>query len=238
MFNKDKDAEMNQVGEKPSNRGQEISKPKEKPKKSGRIKAFIIGVVVGSLIVVGLQLSGALSAFGFINSLTAKETTVVNNQMLINELKKIEELSTLSFKYTNYAEVNESNDINGFALPLTSHEFLLIYGGEVKLGVDMSQADVQVQGAKVSVVLPKSKILSDEIDEDSVKYYDLKNDIFNQIQWEDRQEARKELKKKTQESAQMQENLEKADENARDSVGTFCKAVLPEGYSVEVTTIE
>ena len=37
---------------------------------------------------------------------------------------------------------------------------------------------------------------------------------------------------------QMQENLEKADENARDSVETFCKAVLPEGYSVEVTTIE
>lgn len=238
VFGKKKDNEIVQGDVSQSVPAQSGAPRKEKKKKSHTLQAFVVGLLLGSVAVVGLQFSGALSAVGLMNTFKQSETTVVNTQTLVNELKEIQELSTLGFTYTNYAEVDESNDINGIVLPFTSHEFLLVYSGAIKLGVDMSKADVSLLGTKATVTLPKSKVLSDEIDEESVKYYDLKNDIFNQIGWEDRQAARKELKKKTRESPQMQENLAKADENARESVKAFCEAILPDGYTVEVTTAE
>ena len=238
MFGKSKNEDIVQADAQQIDATQAVPKPKEKKKKSNAFKAFLIGFILGGAAIVGVQFSGALTAIGLMNAVTPNETKVVNTQMLVNELKNVEELASLSFKYTNYTEASESNDLAGIKLPFTSNEFVLVYQGEIKLGVDMSQADVKLLGTKATITLPKPKVLSDEIDEESVKYYDLKNDIFNQIQWEDRQAARKELKKQTRESELMQENLVKAGDNAKESVKAFCEAFLPEGYTVEVLIAE
>ena len=77
------------------------------------------------------------------------------------------------------------------------------YEGEIHAGVDLDQAKVNInQEAKsISVTLPKTKILSHDIDEDSVMFYDEKNSIFNPLELEDYSNFRKEEEAKVEKEA-------------------------------------
>lgn len=223
--------------EKNSGKSEKKNRPKGPLKRfKHAVMIFVLGFFLGTAVVVGLQINGALSFMGLLNGDAIQTVTTIDGTVVKQQIEEIGELASISYDYTDIVEQSSNNELFGIGIPLTSKEFLLTYSGHIKAGVDMNKAEVSVEGMRVTITLPQAKILSHEIDEDSVRYWDLKNDVFNKIKWEDRQEARKTLKHDQEEKVAENGLLDRADEQAREGVEAFSKSFLPEGYSVAVMT--
>lgn len=117
--------------------------------------------------------------------------------------------------------------------------FQMIYDSEIKAGVDMSKADVSMDGKKISIVLPAAKIQDVSIDPDSIKIYDQKYSLLN---WSDRRDtsaAMSEAKDDAREAAEKSDMTEQADEQARAIVKQMFAVIDgQDGYEVDVKTRE
>ena len=79
-------------------------------------------------------------------------------------MKAICELATLECYYHNVAKYKE-NDAEGILIWKKDKNFWIEYSGVVKVGIDMSVLDIEVNGDKVTITLPEAKILSIKVDE-------------------------------------------------------------------------
>merc|ERR1712232_604284 len=113
------------------------------------------------------------------------------------------ELTTLKYHYKNVASFENSQQLQGMTIPFTTKSFLYTYEGEIHAGVDLDEAKVKVdnQAKKITISLPETKVLSHDIDEDSVMFYDEKNSIFNPLELEDYSNFRKEEEAKVEKEA-------------------------------------
>ena len=132
------------------------------------------------------------------------------------------------------AQFSSSNDFYGVVIPFTTKKFILTYDGEIKAGVDLSQAEVQVGGTQVTVTLPTAQILSHEIDEGSIEVFDEKNSIFNPFTVEDFSSFQADQKAEMEQKALERGLLEQAAESARKSALALLLSALPEGYTLTV----
>lgn len=161
---------------------------------------------------------------------SVKPDTVV----LENQLSGISELATVSYHYTNMAQFENSSDFYGVKVPFTTKSFILTYSGQIKAGVDLKDVDVTVKESAVTVKLPGAKILSHEIDEDSVEIFDEKASIFNPFTVEDFTAFQADQKAAVERKATEQGLLSEAQKRAEDSVRLLLKSELPETYTLTV----
>ena len=69
--------------------------------------------------------------------------------------------------------------------------FTMVYDAEVRAGVDLAQARVEVSGNAITVSLPAPQLLGIEIDPNSLEFYDSSFALFN---WENKQDTAEALK--------------------------------------------
>ena len=94
------------------------------------------------------------------------------------KLENISELATAELEYTGLVFYSEGS------IPfITQTGFTMKYTANVKAGVDISEMDIQVTDKKVIVNIPKAKILSIQVDTDSIDFYDEMHSLFN---WSDK----------------------------------------------------
>lgn len=144
--------------------------------KSIRLWATIIGAL-------------ALVAVGFLGSQliqqAAKPSITMNSNTVAEQLSECSELATMKLEYRGLITYEEGE------LPLiTKKAFSMIYDADIRAGVDLSQADVQVNGKSVSVTLPAATVQSIEIDPDSLQFYDQQYALLN---WQNREDTAKAL---------------------------------------------
>ncbi|WP_295884946.1 DUF4230 domain-containing protein [uncultured Anaerococcus sp.] len=153
--------------------------------------------LISAIIVAGLILLTFFTAKSIFN---VEEDTKISSETVESALKEAKELTTLKYHYKNIASFKNSQQFHGMTIPFTTKRFLYTYEGEIHAGIDLDQAKVNInQEAKsISVTLPKTKILSHDIDEDSVMFYDEKNSIFNPLELEDYSNFRKEEEAKVE----------------------------------------
>lgn len=144
----------------------------------GNIKSTITGFLTIAIFVVVIFLAGVWYAG---RNGEPKITTTT----ILNQLQEANELITMEYHYTKVGEFENSLKINGWDIPLTRKNFLLTYEGELKAGVDMTKAEVQIQDHVITITLPEVEILSNAIDESSIEVYDESRNIFNPIKIED-----------------------------------------------------
>ena len=156
--------------------------------------------LISAIIVASLILLTFFTAKSIFN---VEEETKISSETVESALKEAKELTTLKYHYKNIASFENSQQFHGMTIPFTTKRFLYTYEGEIHAGVDLDQAKVNInQEAKsISVTLPKTKILSHDIDEDSVMFYDEKNSIFNPLELEDYSNFRKEEEAKVEKEA-------------------------------------
>ena len=159
--------------------------------KQGLISAIIVAV----LMIVAF--------FAAKNIFNVEEETKVTSETVEAALKEAKELTTLKYHYKNIASFENSQQFQGMKIPFTTKKFLYTYEGEIHAGVDLDEAKVRVneEAKTINVSLPETKILSHDIDEDSVMVYDDKDSIFNQLELEDYSNFRKEEEAKVEKEA-------------------------------------
>lgn len=111
------------------------------------------------IAVIGMcvMMMCSLSACG----LKQKDTSV-EKVINITQMKAICELATLECYYHNVAKVSKEKDVLWWD---TKAELWIEYSGIVKVGVDISDLDLEVNGEVVNITMPKAAVLSCEVDE-------------------------------------------------------------------------
>lgn len=157
----------------------------------------------------------ALIAFagGRFFSPSAKQP-VITSDLLTTKLQDVSDLATLRYKYTNMGKFEQATDFYGWTVPFMTKSFIISYEGVILAGVDLMETEINVEGNKITVKLPEAKVISHEIDEDSIEVFDETRNIFNQIEITDYTNFSKDQKTKVEseaiEDGLLNEAIEKA----------------------------
>lgn len=186
------------------------------------VKLLIVGILLGAVLLGGGWLLGRTSGGG---SQKQEELSAI---VLQNQISSMSELAVVTYTYTELGQYESSKEFYGVKMPFTTNHFLLTFDGVIKAGIDMTEVIVDVdQDAKVvTVKLPDAKILSHEIDEDSVKIYDEKTSIFNPFTVEDYTSFYADQKKTVEEKAREKGLLTEAQTQAENAVRQLLEPVL------------
>ena len=177
--------------------------------------------MVRVIFIIFVFISGLIT-FPIYNSLinTKEESAKLNSIYIGNYVKQSKELVSYKYFYTNAAMFENKKNIYGFDLPLTSKKFIISYSGKAALGVDLSQIKTDIKGNKIIISnLGKVKILSNELDEKSMKIFDESTSLFSSWNIKDYQnffaDQKGEVEKKIMESELPQQAKTSAEETIK-----------------------
>ncbi len=138
------------------------------------MKKIVMGIAAVALV--------ALGAFGALGVQRAFEPNVALSSTSIQEqLSNCSELATAKLEYRGLVRY-EDGDIDF----INKKSFSMVYDAEVRAGVDLSQARVEVDGRNVTVSLPAPQMFGIEIDPNSIEFYDSSFALFN---WENKKDT-------------------------------------------------
>ena len=144
---------------------------------------------------------------------------------------------TTKYHYAKVGRYENSLEINNWSIPLTNKYFILTYEGEVNLGVDLDQADIQVTQNKIKIALPPVEVLTNTIDEKSIEVYNESKNVFNQISINDYKEFAIQQKKLVDEELKEKQIYQVAEENTINSITKLLQIAdgIKDQYDIEVT---
>ena len=129
----------------------------------GKTKKAIGGVVAICILAAVIFFAGTV--FG-----GKQSEPKITSTALTQQLQEVSDLAVMEYNYTKVGKFENSLTLNGWNIPLTKKSFLLTYAGQLKAGVRMEQAEVDVKGNTITVLLPEVEILSNIIDERASRY--------------------------------------------------------------------
>lgn len=186
---------------------------------------IIIVVVICSVVLGGIGLG--LRTYFSVQSKTTK--------------LKFEDIGELATQVAYTTNVNVENKDQKFlwtslSIPFTQSKYVFSYGTIIKAGIDFEAIDYDVNESSkvINVQLPEVKVLSTEIDLDSLEVYLEDESIFTQIKLEDQNESMIELKDQAQQDAIANGLLDNAEENAKMLITGFFAGV----YDLDEYTID
>ena len=167
---------------------------------------------------------------------------VITSSTVSDQLSSLQELVTTEYIYTNAGKFENQNQIKiigqDVGIPFTSKRFIVAYDGRIRVGVDLSRAqiDVDEEARSIAVTLPDSEIVSHETFEDTLVVLDETNNVFNPISIENYTEFVAGQKTSMEQKAIDRGVLASASQEARILVQSFL-AQLPgmESYRLTVT---
>ena len=162
--------------------------------------------------------------------------TEITSELVGNRLEQAKELTTTKYFYTNTASFENQRKFYNWNLPFTTKKFIVSYDGVIHVGIDLSAIDVQVQDQTIDVTLPEVKILSHDIDSDSVKVFDEEASIFNKMTVDDYANFTNEQKKASEEEAKDKGLLEAAKQNTERTIKEILNMdpTIQKNYTINV----
>lgn len=185
------------------------------------------------LAILSVVLAAVCALLGARIAQTSSQPSI-DETVVTKQLKDCSDLATSKMMYRGLVTYTSGN------IELWDKKsFQMIYDAEIKAGVDMSEADVSMDGKRIEITLPKATIQDVSIDPDSVKIYDQKYSLLN---WSDRSDtsaAMSEAKADAREAAEKSDMTGQADTQARGIVKQMFAVIDgQDGYEVDVRTRE
>lgn len=196
----------------------------------GKLKKAIGGFIAIIVLVIAIFFAGVHYASGSNNDKNTSTT-------IKNQLTEINELALYSYDYSKVGKFSNKLSFNGWKIPLTQKTFIITYDGSIKAGIDLKQAKISIDNEQLNITLPAAKILSHEIDENSIEVYDESSNIFNQISINDYKSFATKEKKKNEKEAISNGILEKSKTKAEQTLTTYLQAIpeIKDYYKLNIT---
>ncbi|MBP0968349.1 MAG: DUF4230 domain-containing protein [Oscillospiraceae bacterium] len=104
-----------------------------------------------------------------------------------NLLQPTESLLKMTYCYTDSDSFETHNEMFGKKVPFTTESVILTYDGTICMGIDPDAIvyTVDPENRQIIAALPQPEILSHDLDEDSIQYYDVKSSIFRSTSFAD-----------------------------------------------------
>ena len=198
--------------------------PGKKRRGHGVLKA-LAGIVLAVVLVCG-----GFALCRYVDSLG--EPKVSLDAVTVSEqLENCQELATAKLEYRGLVTYEEG-EIDW----LTKTGFTMVYDATVRAGVDLSEAEVKVEGSEITISLPAATIQTVEVDADSLEFYDEKYALFN---WQDRDDTATALELAEEDALEVAEEdglVEAAEEQAVETIETlFAPFTADDVYTLTVT---
>ncbi len=164
----------------------------------------------------------------------------VTSERLKSAMSGLSELATQEYAYRN-ADMKEESEtwVFGWKRPFSGNRIVIKYDGVITAGIDFKDIDVAVnqEARAVTVTVPKSKIISNEIPQESIEILEVKDGLFNKVTIDDYNDFISEQKTAMEKEAVEKGILEKADQEVRTLIENFLFA-LPDmaEYNLTVST--
>ena len=96
-------------------------------------------------------------------------------------------LFQMTYCYTDSDSYETHNEMFGKKVPFTTESVILTYDGTICMGINADAIIYTVDPAakQITAALPQPEILSHDLDEDSLQYYDVRSSIFRTTSMED-----------------------------------------------------
>lgn len=161
--------------------------------------------------------------------LNVKDTPpVITRNQLEQQLSALSELVTAKYFYRNATRKEASKTwLWGWTLPFSDTSLLAAYDGTIKAGIDFKAIDVNVNERQhiITVTLPASKITDNNIPQETINVLEVKNNLFNEVTFNDYNQFISEEKKVMEEMAIAQGLLQEANEEAKTIITAFLSQI-------------
>ncbi len=156
-------------------------------------------------------------------------------EVLSSKTAEISELASAEYVFTNSARFTDTKGIAAIFDWMTKKAFIQKWDGVIKAGVSLDTLTIDVTDAVITLTLPQAKILSYEVDYDSVEVLDEKNNIFNPISVKDKAAFDKSTAEDMKNRAISNGLLERAQKNAENILATILMTAVDnaENYRIE-----
>lgn len=193
----------------------------KEPKKKGSIFGRILGNYIARRVFGIILIIAVVCAIGF----GVKNYIVSDSKTTKIGFEDIGELATQTAYCTEVNVTDASRELFGMKIPFTQSKYIYSYDIEIKAGFDFTEIEWDVNGSTIEVRLPEAKILSSEVDQDSLEVYHEDESIFRQISLEENNEAVAKLRETAVNDAIENGLLENARENAESILTSFFAGV-------------
>ena len=188
----------------------------ETPKKRGWLMGLLywhlLPRVLGILVVILLAAAVALGA---------KTVLSADGRTARLGFEDIGELATQSAYCTEVEVTEASRELFGVTIPFTQSKYIYSYDVVIKAGLDFTDVSWSQQDGTIRVTLPEIRVLSNEIDLDSLKVYHEDESLFRNITLEENNAALADLKARAEQDAIGNGLLEEARDNAQQILTAF-----------------
>ncbi len=186
-----------------------------------KIIIILLAVIIAMGAFIGGFLLGGEEAGNRIDSVSIEQS-----------ISELQELATIEYNYTNMGKFENHKEFYGYKIPFTTSKFIISYDGTIKAGFDLSAVKVEISDNKIYVTLPECKILSHEIDYESMQIMDETYSIFNMLEITDYNEFYADQSKAMEEKAIEKGLLAQAEDQAKLVVTALIDSIT--GASREV----
>lgn len=162
------------------------------------------------------------------------ERATVDVSIIKRKLEQISELATVNYSYTDIAKHEKSEKLWGMKVPFSTSSILLQYGGEIKAGIDLGKAQIDVVDTTVYLFLPHAKVMSNSIDPGSVKILNQSNGLFSSINVADYNAFCAAHRDSIETQAIREGLLTRAEEGALSSLWLITMPLEEQGFNVKV----
>ncbi len=188
----------------------------ETPKKRGWLTGLLywhlLPRVLGILVVILLAAAVALGA---------KTVLSADGRTARLGFEDIGELATQSAYCTEVEVTEASRELFGVTIPFTQSKYIYSYDVVIKAGLDFTDVSWSEEDGTIRVTLPEIRVLSNEIDLDSLKVYHEDESLFRNITLEENNAALADLKARAEQDAIGNGLLEEARDNAQQILTAF-----------------
>lgn len=153
---------------------------------------------------------------------------VVTGDQIEEQLGAISELVTQKYIYTRAArETSNKTWMWDWTMPFSDTSLLVMYDGEVKAGINFSavKVDVNEDERTITVTLPPSTIVNNNIPQESIEVLEVKESLFNEITFSDYNDFIASQKPAAEEKAIEMGLLADADREAQTIVKAFLNLI-------------
>jgi len=124
-------------------------------------------------------------------------------------------------------------------MPLSDSSLLVMYDGEIKAGINFSGITVDVNQDEriITVALPKSTVLNNNIPQEAIEVLEVKNSLFNEISFDDYNDFIASQKPAAEQKAIELGLLDDADREAQAIVRAFLNLIPGiDTYKLDIVT--
>lgn len=193
----------------------------------GFVDAFL-GIVLGAILMYWL--------YGLFNKKKRKELVQHQSTIILDRIKRVCKLVSVE---GDFAEIyNYENTKEGFLKMTSKKKALVLINAKAQVGYDLKKVKLSADNSRKTIVLnkfPEPEVLSVE---SNIKFYDIKNGLFNSFDSEDltelNQQAKSHIRGKIPESGL----LDTAKKEALEAVLIIEKIVETIGWKLDYSAIE